>query len=106
MSDDHLDDMGEAEAADRYYAHRDEADTVGEEVAYVPPRGARIALRLSFDDERHIRQAAERAGITVSAFVRQAALQAAGKEAVDIERLRRELEQARAHLDDARDALG
>ena len=98
--------MTEAELADYFYAHRDDPDAVGEEVAYTAPRGARVAVRLSFDEERRIRQAAEEAGMTVSAFLRQAGMTAANRNVVDFERLRRDVDEARARIDDAWQALG
>lgn len=98
-------EMTDAELAEYYYAHRDDPAMVGEEVAYTPPRGARVAVRLSFDEERRIREAAEAAGMTVSAFLRQAALTAAVGQVVDIERLRRDVDAARSRIDDAWQAL-
>ncbi|MGH3322690.1 MAG: hypothetical protein ACRDN9_21440 [Streptosporangiaceae bacterium] len=62
MSDKPPEEMTEAELADYYYEHRNDPDMVGEEVEYIPPRAARIGVRSSFDEERHIRQAAEEAG--------------------------------------------
>lgn len=97
--------MTEAELADYYYAHRDDPDMVGEQVKYVPPRAARIAVRLSFEEEDRIRQAAQGAGLSVSAFLRQAGLSAARADVVNLERLRRDLNEARARIDDAWQAL-
>lgn len=97
--------MTGAELADHYYAQRDDADAVGERVDYRPPRGARVGVRLSFDEERRIREAAELAGMTVSAYLRQAGLSAAAARVVDIDRLRRDVDEARARIDDARRAL-
>jgi hypothetical protein len=56
---------------------------------------------LSFDEERRIRDAAQAAGMTVSAFLRQAGVTAAAARAVDIDRLRRDVNEARARIDDA-----
>jgi uncharacterized protein (DUF1778 family) len=105
MNDKAPEEMTEAEEAEYLYAHRDDPDLAGEEVPYTPPRGARVAVRLSFDEERRIRQAAEEAGMSVSAFLRQAALTAAARRVTDIERLRRDLDEARSRLDDAWQAL-
>lgn len=97
--------MTEAELADYYYAHRNDPDMVGEEVEYVPPRAARIGVRLSFEEEGRIRQAAEGAGMSGSAFLRQAGLNAARADVVNLERLRRDVDEARARIDDAWQAL-
>ncbi|MHB1535332.1 MAG: plasmid mobilization protein [Acidimicrobiales bacterium] len=107
MTEEHLGEMTEAELAEHYYSHRDDIDSGGEEeVDYVPPRAARVAIRLSFEEERRIRQAAEAAGMSVSAFLRQVGLRAASGAVVDIDRLRRDVNEARARMDDAWQALG
>ncbi len=105
MNDKHPDQMSEAELAEYLYAQRNDPDSVGEAVDYVPPRAVRIAIRLSFDEEARIRRAADHAGMTVSAFLRQAGLAAAGSGVVDLERLRRDVDEARARIDDAWQAL-
>ena len=105
MTEKQLDEMTEAELAEHYYSHRDDIDSAGEEVDYVPPRAARVAIRLSFEEERRIRQAAEAAGMSVSAFLRQVGLRAASGGVVDIDRLRRDVNEARARIDDAWQAL-
>jgi uncharacterized protein (DUF1778 family) len=93
--------MTEAELADYYYARRNDLDMLGEQVKYVPPRAARVAVRLSFEEEDRIRQAAQSAGMSVSAFLRQAGLSAARADIVNIERLRRDVIEARARIEDA-----
>lgn len=105
MSDKQVSEMTEAELGDYYYAQRNDPDMVGDRVDYVPPRAARVAVRLSFDEERRIREAAQAAGMTVSAFLRQAGLTAAAAHVVDIDRLRRDVNEARARIDDAWQAL-
>ena len=105
MSDKQPDSMTEAELADYYYAHRDDPEMVGESVDYVPPRAARVAVRLNLEEEQRIREAAQAAGMTVSAFLRQAGLTAATARVVDIDRLRRDVRQARSRIDDAWQAL-
>jgi uncharacterized protein (DUF1778 family) len=105
MSDKQTSEMTEAELADHYYAQRDDPDIVGDRVDYVSPRAARVAVRLSFDAERRIRAAAQVAGMTVSAFLRQAGLTAAAAHVVDIDRHRRDVDEARARIDDAWQAL-
>lgn len=105
MSDKPVNEMTEAELAEYFYAHRDDSETAGEEASYSPPRGARVAVRLSFEEERHIRHAAEEAGMTVSTFLRQAALEATQRRVVDVERLRRDVDEARSRIHDAWEAL-
>lgn len=104
MTDD-VNRMTEAELADHYYAQRNDPDATGEQVDYRPPRGARVGVRLSFDEERRIRESAESAGMTVSAYLRQAGLAAAAARVVDLDRLRRDVDEARARIDDAWRAL-
>jgi uncharacterized protein (DUF1778 family) len=101
MSEKQPEQMTEAELAEYYHEHRDDPEAVGETVAYVPPRAARVAVRLSFEEESTIREAAQRSGMTVSAFLRQAGLAAASSDVIDLERLRRDVREARAHIDDA-----
>lgn len=101
MNDKKPSEMTEAELAEYYYAHRDDPDMLAEQVDYVPPRAARIAVRLSHEEERRIRQAAQTAGMSVSAFLRQVGLTASGAAVVDMDRLRRDVEEARARIDDA-----
>ncbi|MGH3439492.1 MAG: plasmid mobilization protein, partial [Sciscionella sp.] len=72
MSDKQPNEMTEGELADYYYAHRDDPDMLGEQVDYVPPRAARVAVRLNLEEDRQIREAAHAAGMTVSAFLQQA----------------------------------
>lgn len=105
MSDKKPNEMTETELGEYYYAHRDDPDMLAEPVEYVPPRAARIAVRLSLEEERRIRQAAQAAGMSVSAFLRQVGLTAAGTAVVDMDRLRRDLDEARARIDDAWKAL-
>ncbi|MGH3438944.1 MAG: plasmid mobilization protein, partial [Sciscionella sp.] len=77
----------------------------GEQVDYVPPRAARVAVRLNLEEDRQIREAAHAAGMTVSAFLRQAGVTAAAADVVAIDRLRRDVIEARARIDDAWRAL-
>jgi uncharacterized protein (DUF1778 family) len=101
MSNKKPNEMTEAELAEYYYEHRNDSDMLGEQVDYVPPRAARIAVRLSHEEERRIRQAAQAAGMSVSAFLRQVGLTASGTAVVDLDRLRRDVDEARARIDDA-----
>ncbi|MDN5861268.1 MAG: hypothetical protein L0H84_21910 [Pseudonocardia sp.] len=105
MSDRQPDEMTEAKLADYYYTRRDDPEMIGERVDYVPPRAARVAVRLSTEEDRRVREAAQAAGMTVSAFLRQAGLAAAAARVVDLDRLRRDVGEARSRIDDAWQAL-
>ncbi|GDY30978.1 plasmid mobilization protein [Gandjariella thermophila] len=74
----HPDEMTDAEAADFYYQHRNDPDLVGEEVEVVAPaRLSRVvSVRFSPEEAEKVQQRAEAAGLTLSAYVRQAALDA------------------------------
>lgn len=105
MSDKQPSEMTESELADYYYAQRDAPDMVGDQVGYAPPRAARVAVRLTFEEEHRIRQAAHSAGMTMSAFLRHVALTATSEDVIDVDRVRRDVDEARARMDDAWQAL-
>jgi len=77
------------EEAEYRYAHRHDADLVGEEVDLKPaePLTLVVSVRLREAEMRSVVAAAEAAGMTVSAFIRQAAVHAAGRFPVDREAL-------------------
>jgi hypothetical protein len=79
--------MTEDEEAEYLYAHRNDADLVGEEVDLKPaePLTLVVSVRLREAEMRTVVAAAETAGMTVSAFIRQAAVDAAGRAPVDRE---------------------
>src|SRR5690606_41979353 len=83
VDNDPTEGMSEAQLAEYYDAHRDLADFEGgEEVAVTrkPERTGRcitLSIRLSDSEMRMLEEAAKRAGMKVTAFVRQAALGAA-----------------------------
>ncbi|GAA3968283.1 DUF1778 domain-containing protein [Thermobifida alba] len=83
VDNDPTEGMSEAQLAEYYDTHRDLADFEGgEEVAVTrkPERTGRcitLSIRLSDSEMRMLEEAAKRAGMKVTAFVRQAALVAA-----------------------------
>jgi len=85
--------MSEAEEAEYLYAHRNDPDMVGEEVDLKPaePLTMVVSVRLREADMRTVAAAAETAGMTVSAFIRQAAIDAAGRAPVDREALAKQI---------------
>lgn len=94
------DEMTEAELAEYYYAHRD--DLAGEEVPSHPRRlDVMISARFSTDEAAKVRAAADRANMTVSAFLRQQALVAVDSNVVDLARIRADLEDVRNKATDA-----
>ena len=70
-------DMSDSEAAEYYYAHRDDPEPAGETVEVrVSKRLSRvISVRFDPDEAAIIEQRAAEAGVTMSAYVRQAALE-------------------------------
>ncbi|MEU8818641.1 plasmid mobilization protein [Actinoplanes sp. NPDC048796] len=84
-------EMSQAELADFYYSERH--DLVGEPVPTLSPAKLDVmfSVRVSTEEAAAIRAGAGKAGLSVSAFMRQVALSAASsEEAVDLERLRRD----------------
>lgn len=99
------DEMTEAELADYFYRHRD--DIAGEEVSSQTPvrLDVMISARFTAAEAARVRAAAERAGMSVSAFLRQQALSAVGSNVVDLSRVRADLEDVRSKANDALRAL-
>lgn len=99
------DEMTEAELADYYFAHRD--DLAGEEVSsHTRSRlDVMISARFTTTEAAAVRAAAERARMSVSAFLRQQALAAVDSNVVDLARLRADLEDVRCKAIDALRAL-
>lgn len=98
-------EMTEAELADYFYRHRD--DLAGEEVSSQarPRLDVMISARFSAGEAARVRATAERAGMSVSAFLRQQALAAADSNVVDLSRVRADLEDVRSKANDALRAL-
>jgi hypothetical protein len=99
------DGMTESELADYYYEHR--ADLVGDPVAATttPRMEIMLSARFAAPEAEAVRAAAERAGMSVSAFLRQAVLGEAQNKVVDLARVRADLRKARELADDALRAL-
>ena len=70
------DNMTDEEAADFYYAHRDDPDAAGDSVKTQPSKRLSrvVSVRFDPDEAAVIEQHASDAGMTMSAYVRQAAL--------------------------------
>ncbi len=96
------DQMSEAELADYYYTHRDEPDALGEEVLQTQPTrlSTMVSVRFAPDEATVVRQAANEAGMTLSSYLRHCAL-AASNRPVDLDRVRRDVEEAGQRLNDA-----
>ena len=85
--------MTEAEVAEYYHEHRDDPRPSARltPMCLRAARGCPAQLR----GESTIREAAQRSGMTVSAFLRQAGLAAASSDVIDL-RLRRDVREARS----------
>jgi hypothetical protein len=72
----------ESERAEYYESHKDDPDLWGEPEPAKPRRrlASMISVRLSPDEAEAIREAADREGLSVSAFLRAAALKEARQE--------------------------
>jgi len=105
---DHPGPNSEAERAEEHWAHRDDQDRWGEPVeARGPePLSVMVSARFSRAEADQLAAAAEAAGMTRSAFVRQAALSSAGGKVVDVARVRRSVDEAERQLSASREALG
>lgn len=98
----------EEERAVECYEHRDDEDRWGDPVPAQGPAqlSVMVSARFSRSEADQLGTAARAAGMTRSAFVRQAALSAAEGRVVDVQRLRREVTAAERRLAAARRALG
>lgn len=99
------DDMTEAQLAADFYHHRDEL--AGDEVPSRPPTrlDVMVSTRLTREEAETIRVAAERAGMSLSAFLRQSALAASTTNVVDLDRVRQDVTHMRELAADALRAL-
>jgi len=93
--------------ADYYYAHCDDPEEWGEpEPVETPARlDAVLSVRFTGKELDSVRAAAAQAGMKVTAFVRQAALEAISRRPVDRARLEQDLAQAAKAVRDAQQAL-
>jgi uncharacterized protein (DUF1778 family) len=105
VTSDDVNAMTEAELAEHFYAHRD--DLAGEEVDSRPPTrlDVMVSARFSRDEAQVLREAAESAGMSISAFLRQSALAATTANVVDLERVRQDVARVRELASDALRAL-
>lgn len=105
---DNLESLPEAERAEEHWARRDDEDRWADPVeARGPePLSVMVSARFSRTEADQLAAAAEAAGMTRSAFVRQAALSSAGGKVVDVARVRRSVDEAERQLSAAREALG
>jgi len=104
-ADKHPDDMTEAELAEYYYAHRD--DLAGDEVpSRVPERmDVMISARFTPSEAADLRAAAERARMSVSAFLRHRVMATLHSNVVDLDRARADLHDVYSKAADALCAL-
>ncbi|MEV5747800.1 ribbon-helix-helix protein, CopG family [Actinoallomurus sp. NPDC052308] len=100
-------EMSDAEAAEFYYEHRDDPEVWGEQVEARISRklDSVISVRFNSAEIERIQQLADAAGLSLSSFIRRAALTAPGAEVVDIDRARKDMAQARRFVLDALRAL-
>ncbi len=98
----------ETERAENHYAHRDDEDRWGQPVGARGPEqlSVMVSARFSRSEADQLSAAAEAAGMTRSAFVRQAALTSTAGKVVDVARVRRNVDEAERQLAAARQALG
>jgi hypothetical protein len=87
MSGDKMAGMTEAEEAEWWYEHRDQADDAfpGPEVAVEVRRNVTISVRFSDEEIEKLRARADDAGVKVTALIRAAALRHAGDEVALLE---------------------
>ncbi|MPZ25900.1 MAG: hypothetical protein GEV12_05485 [Micromonosporaceae bacterium] len=97
--------MTETELADYFYAHRD--DLAGDEVTSQAPErmDVMISTRFSPAEAAELRAAAARAGLSVSAFLRQSVMATLSDTVVDLERARADLKDVYSKAADALQAL-
>ncbi|WP_433190945.1 plasmid mobilization protein [Actinoallomurus sp. CA-150999] len=88
-------EMSDAEAADFYNEHRDDPEMWGEQVDVKISRKLDnvVSVRFNAVEIERIQQAADAAGLSLSSFIRRAALTAPGAEVLDIDRARKDMAQ-------------
>lgn len=98
----------EEERAEDHYAHRDDEDRWGQPVGDRGPEqlSVMVSARFSRSEADRLSAAAEAAGMSRSAFVRQAALTSTAARVVDVARVKRNVDEAERQLAAAREALG
>jgi hypothetical protein len=105
MSSDDVSAMSEAQLAEQFYRHRGEPS--GEEVGSRTPTrlDVMVSARFSRDEANALRAAADRAGMSLSAFLRQSALTASATNVVDLDRVRQDVARVQELASDALRAL-
>jgi uncharacterized protein (DUF1778 family) len=100
-------EMTEAERAEDHCANRDDQDQWGEpvEARAATVLSVMVSARFTAREAEQLTVAAEAAGMSRSAFVRQAALSATAGKVVDVDRVRRDVDEAERRLADAPKAL-
>lgn len=98
----------EVERAEDHSTHRDDEDRWGEAVEARGPEPlvVMVSARFSRSEADELSATAQAAGMSRSAFVRQAALTAAAGKVLDVARVRRSVAEAERQLSAAREALG
>jgi uncharacterized protein (DUF1778 family) len=104
----HREPLPEDERGEEHWAHRNDDDRWGEPVEAKGPEplAVMVSARFSRAEADQLAEAAEAAGMSRSAFVRQAALSSAAGKVVDVARVRRSVDEAERQLSAAREALG
>lgn len=104
----HMPRETEQRRAEEHYAHRGEDDRWGEpEQAQGPDQlSVMVSARFTRAEADQLTAAAESAGMSRSALVRQAALSSASGTPFDLARVRRDIDEAERRLTAARQALG
>lgn len=90
--------MTQEEYAGWLHQHRDDAGWEQAEAEVSPNLAAVVSVRLRRSELSAIEDAAEAAGLKLSAFIRQAALAASG--VVDLDAARRDLDRLRRQIDE------
>lgn len=105
MSPGKAESSNEANLAEEFYRHR--GDLAGEEVPSVTPArlDVMVSARFSAQEAQALRRAADGAGMTLSAFLRQCALAASQTNVIDLDRVRQDVVRLRDLASDALRAL-
>lgn len=98
----------EQRRAEEHYARRDDDDRWGDPVPAQGPDqlSVMVSARFTRAEADKLSAAAQRAGMSRSALVRQAALSSVSGTLFDIARVRRDMDEAERRLTAARQALG
>lgn len=99
--------LTEAERAEGHYQRRDDEGEWGEPEPVVKPARLEATLSVRFTREEldAVREAAERAGMKPTTFIREAAVAAVARQPLDRARLERSISKALALMHDAQRTL-